>query len=379
MRVEDDHCDFYLVGKSSAKHPGFGGNVIHSCLTADRNRRNKSLTGRIDRRSTIFLLLLLSGETELNPGPVTTRLMLSRLAKSSSAVSTPMTVANDAKEASLAAGPRRSYAKNISSPPAPALTCSSSPELTCVPVAEEDSPDTGEDTGEDSGEDSGSAADGVMAVDDTLVTSEDGSPQTLTDYTAAHGPPAAYTGFRGFFVQPWSLFSASPKPAKTTPSPPTWAPPSPTPGSPITWQMNNGPLSPSLKPLLPNRELDSTATTNMVIPPSSGQYLSPADSDVLFGSSGLHIIHLNVNSLSGTKLDQIREMFHDHKWVCFGRRRGSSSQPGTADPSTLITHLPVINSSPTAYKCLDFTRRDRQIVSPFYMCSLPAVCACSAC
>ncbi|XP_061750995.1 uncharacterized protein LOC133549516 [Nerophis ophidion] len=324
-REMDNHCEFYLLGNVSTKHLGCGGNVIHSHLTVDRNRRNKPLTGRIDRKSIIVLLLLLSGDTELNPGPITTRLMLSHLAKPSNVV------ANDAEEASVAAGPCRSYAKNISSPPMPAPTCSSPHELTCDPAVggttEDFTPNIGavggpemEEDCSDTGEDSGSAADGVTASDDSLATIKVGSaevlltsPETLRVIVASPGPPTAYTGFGGLFVDPWSLFSTSPKSAKTTPTPttvPTW-PPLPlfnhaAPPSPGRRTMG---LSPSPPP--PSLATETSITTNT--PPSSGQYFSPTDSDVLFGSGGLHIIHLNVNSLSGNKLDQIREMFHNNK------------------------------------------------------------------
>ncbi|XP_061771923.1 uncharacterized protein si:ch211-40k21.5 isoform X1 [Nerophis ophidion] len=133
------------TSNSSAKHLGFGGNVIHSCLTADRNRRNKPLTA-------------VGGTTE-----------------------------------------------------------DFTPIIGAVggPETEEDSSDTGED--------SGSSADGVMAFDDTLAAiTKVGSaevlltsPETLRVITASPGPPTAYTGFRGLFVNTWSLFSTAPKPAKT--------------------------------------------------------------------------------------------------------------------------------------------------------------------
>ncbi|XP_061922711.1 uncharacterized protein LOC133662614 [Entelurus aequoreus] len=269
------------------------------------------LTGRIDRKSIILLLLLLSGDTELNPGPATTRLMLSRLAKTSNAT------ASVAIEANSATG--SSQLKLTCAPTVGGSAEDFAPFIDTVggsAAAVEDDPVIRE------GSDSAAVNDAAAAVDGDPDIGDCGELHEMAGVHATSprsrtAEDAPYTGFRGAFTQTFSLFSfslSSKKPAKRKPNPspsnPTWPPPpSPSPPpfspSPFTWRTTNMPLSP-LSPC-------SSTATAIITNNFSGQYHNTADSDALFGSSGLHIIHLNVNSLSGAKLDQIREMFLNTK------------------------------------------------------------------
>ena len=69
----ETHNGFYLMKGSQQKHLGFGKTAIFTSLTANPARRYKPPYGKLDRKAIIYLCLLLSGDIESNPGPVTTR------------------------------------------------------------------------------------------------------------------------------------------------------------------------------------------------------------------------------------------------------------------------------------------------------------------
>ena len=68
------HSDFYLNRGESNKGPSFSVEALRT-LVRNPDRKNVPPKGRLDRGSLILLCLLLSGDVELNPGPVFTRRM----------------------------------------------------------------------------------------------------------------------------------------------------------------------------------------------------------------------------------------------------------------------------------------------------------------
>ncbi|KAK1888434.1 Replicase polyprotein [Dissostichus eleginoides] len=74
------HSDFYLLHGCEKKHLAVGTASIHALLTANPVRKNLPPSGRLDRRTMIILVLLLSGDIQLNPGPVWTRTQARSLA-----------------------------------------------------------------------------------------------------------------------------------------------------------------------------------------------------------------------------------------------------------------------------------------------------------
>ena len=77
LEKKDSHNEFYLHNGTGAKHLGFGKVAIHTTLTSNPKRKNKDPAGRLDRRTIILLFLMLSGDVELNPGPLTKEQQLS--------------------------------------------------------------------------------------------------------------------------------------------------------------------------------------------------------------------------------------------------------------------------------------------------------------
>ena len=77
LEKKDSHNEFYLHNGTNTKHLGFGKVAVHLTLTSNPKRKNKSPAGKLDRRAIILLFLLLSGDVELNPGPLTKRQQLS--------------------------------------------------------------------------------------------------------------------------------------------------------------------------------------------------------------------------------------------------------------------------------------------------------------
>ena len=70
VEKKDSHNEFYLHNGTNTKHLGFGKVAVHLTLTSNPKRKNKSPAGRLDRRTIILLFLLLSGDVEINPGPL---------------------------------------------------------------------------------------------------------------------------------------------------------------------------------------------------------------------------------------------------------------------------------------------------------------------
>ena len=77
LEKKDSHNEFYLHTGTQSKPLGFGKVAVHLTLTSNPKRKNKSPAGRLDRRTIILLFLLLSGDVELNPGPLTKNQQLS--------------------------------------------------------------------------------------------------------------------------------------------------------------------------------------------------------------------------------------------------------------------------------------------------------------
>ena len=77
LEKKDSHNVFYLHNGTGSRHLGFGKVAVHLTLTSNPKRKNKSPAGKLDRRAIILLFLLLSGDVELNPGPLTQKQQLS--------------------------------------------------------------------------------------------------------------------------------------------------------------------------------------------------------------------------------------------------------------------------------------------------------------
>ena len=77
LEKKDSHNEFYLHNATNTKHLGFGKVAVHLTLTSNPKRKNTSPAGKLDRRTIILLFLLLSGDVELNPGPLTKEQQLS--------------------------------------------------------------------------------------------------------------------------------------------------------------------------------------------------------------------------------------------------------------------------------------------------------------
>ena len=77
LEKKDSHNEFYLHNGTNTKPLGFGKVAVHLTLTSNPKRKNKSPAGKLDRRAIILLFLLLSGDVELNPGPLTKEQQLS--------------------------------------------------------------------------------------------------------------------------------------------------------------------------------------------------------------------------------------------------------------------------------------------------------------
>ena len=73
LEKKDSHNEFYVNNGTNTKQLGFGKVLIHTTLTSDPKRKNKSPAGKLDRRTIILLFLMLSGDVELNPGPLPTK------------------------------------------------------------------------------------------------------------------------------------------------------------------------------------------------------------------------------------------------------------------------------------------------------------------
>ena len=73
LEKKDSHNEFYLHNGTQSKPLGFGKVAVHLTLTSNPKRKNKTPAGRLDRRTIILLFLLLSGDVELNPGPLDTK------------------------------------------------------------------------------------------------------------------------------------------------------------------------------------------------------------------------------------------------------------------------------------------------------------------
>ena len=73
---EESRSVFFLHVGSEPKHPGFGKLTVLATLLLTKN---KPQIGRMDRRSIIYFILLLSGDIEVNLGPVVTRQAAARL------------------------------------------------------------------------------------------------------------------------------------------------------------------------------------------------------------------------------------------------------------------------------------------------------------
>lgn len=227
------HSDFYLHNGSATKHPGYGSATIHSTLTSNPGRKNKPPTGKMNRRSMIFLFLLLSGDIEVNPGPVTTRRM-----------------ARVAAEQSVASGN------------------GDASETTTLFLA--------------------------------TASAEAGSTSRATEVNIAAKPDPLEAVFG---ETPWNTPM---NPAAVTHPPPDDHDASPSPPKPLS---NRNYLTPA-------DTLSCPPSPCSTFPGLNENYLNPANMYTIFEKSGIHMIHLNVNSLighSGAKLEQIREMFRDCK------------------------------------------------------------------